>query len=100
MAPDSPLTPLATRGLSPPDWVLAGGVGPGVVGRPWKRSSRGVARATCCRPVLADEGGPVGGDRPVGLVLEQHLGDPGAGEGVDEPEEDGADEGKMTERRR
>ena len=51
-------------------------------------------------PVLADEGGAVGGERPVGLVTEEELGDPGAGEGVHEPEEDQADEGMMTERRR
>ena len=50
-----------------------------------------MSRAFRGRPVLSDQGRAVGRDRSVGLVPEQELGDAGAGEGVDEAEEDRED---------
>ena len=63
-------------------------VGPGVVGTAVEHAAaQGVPGALRRRPVLADEGRAVGGDRAVGLMGEQELGDAGPGEGVDETEE-------------
>ena len=82
VAADSPLLPLAIRGLSPPALAAClrvGGVGPGVVGPAVETQLPADVRGIRGRPVLADQGRSVGGERPVGLMLEEQLGDTGPG---------------------
>ena len=69
-------------------------VRPGVCGPAVEDATTGgMSRALHLGPVLADQGGAVLGDRAVGLVLEEQLGHAGAGQRVDETENNQAEQG-------
>ena len=86
---------LASSGLSPPPaaGLADPAYGPRLSGRPWNTQlPKRMTGAARLRPVLADEPRTVRREGAVCLAPEEGLGDPGAGEGVQEAEEDGEDD--------